>query len=72
MITFKIKLILLLDFKRVYNNYYIHQYIVASELKDPICHSNECLIGSFSSEATIYRDTSYIMNVNIYNGHCFF
>ena len=29
------------------------QYIVASELKDPICHSNECQIGSFSSEATI-------------------
>ena len=31
-----------------------HIYIVASELKDPICHSNECQIGSFSSEATIY------------------
>ena len=30
------------------------QHIVASELKDPICHSNECQIGSFSSEATIY------------------
>ena len=30
----------------------IIQYIVASELKDPICHSNECQIGSFSSEAT--------------------
>ena len=29
----------------------LHQ-IVASELKDPICHSNECQIGSFSSEAT--------------------
>ena len=29
-------------------------YIVASELKDSICHSNECQIGSFSSEATIY------------------
>ena len=28
-------------------------YIVASSLKDPICHSNECQIGSFSSEATI-------------------
>ena len=28
-------------------------YIVASELKDPICHSYECQIGSFSSEATI-------------------
>ena len=30
-------------------------HIVASELKDPICHSNECQIGSFSSEATILR-----------------
>ena len=29
-------------------------HIVASELKDPICHSDECQIGSFSSEATIY------------------
>ena len=25
--------------------------IDASELNDPICHSNECQIGSFSSEA---------------------
>ena len=33
--------------------YLVHQNIVASELKDPICHSNECQIGSFSSEATI-------------------
>ena len=29
-------------------------YIVASELKDPICHSDECQIGSFSSVAAIY------------------
>ena len=29
------------------------KHIVASELKDPICHSDECQIGSFSSEATI-------------------
>ena len=29
-------------------------YIVASELKDPIWHSSEWQIGSFSSEATIY------------------
>ena len=29
--------------------------IVASELKDPICHSDECQIGSFSSEATICK-----------------
>ena len=28
------------------------EHLVASELKDPICHSNECQIGSFSSEAT--------------------
>ena len=37
--------------------------IVASELKDPTCHSNECQIGSFSSEATrypkIYRNTVF-------------
>ena len=30
------------------------KYIVASELKDPICHSDECQIGSFSSEATVH------------------
>ena len=30
-------------------------YIVASELKDPICHSDECQIGSFSSDATICK-----------------
>ena len=29
-------------------------HLVASEQKDPICHSNECQIGSFSSEATIF------------------
>ena len=28
-------------------------HIVVSELNDPICHSDECQIGSFSSEATI-------------------
>ena len=33
--------------------------IVASELKDPICHSNECQIGSFSSEATIYYSYNF-------------
>ena len=32
----------------------IHKHIVASELKDPIWHSLEWQIGSFSSEATIY------------------
>ena len=35
----------LTDFRR--------QHLVASELKDPICHSDECQIGSFSSESTI-------------------
>ena len=36
-------------------SYYLgHHHFVASELKDPICHSNECQIGSFSSEATIW------------------
>ena len=42
------------------NNNYLLNYLlldevkqyVASELKDPICHSDECQIGSFSSEAT--------------------
>ena len=29
-------------------------YIAASELKDPIWHSLEWQIGSFSSQATIY------------------
>ena len=28
-------------------------HIVASELKDPICHSDECQIGFFSTEETI-------------------
>ena len=28
-------------------------HFVASELNDPICHSDECQMGSFSSEATI-------------------
>ena len=42
-----------------YGNIYAVQvhcsyYIVASELKDPIWHSSEWQIGSFSSEATIY------------------
>ena len=32
---------------------YIILHLVASELNDPICHSGECQIGSFSSEATI-------------------
>ena len=34
------------------------RYIVASELKDPICHSDECQIGSFSSEATICKNSA--------------
>ena len=36
----------------VYKPDYMRYHIVASELKDPICHSDECQIGSFSSEAT--------------------
>ena len=32
--------------------YCLSVLLVASELKDPICHSDECQIGSFSSEAT--------------------
>ena len=35
-----------------------HLRFVASELKDPICHSNECQIESFSSEATVYLLTN--------------
>ena len=38
--------------------------IVASELKDPICHSNECQIGSFSSEATIHSFISKKLTLN--------
>ena len=32
---------------------FVGDHVVASELKDPICHSDECQIGSFSSEATM-------------------
>ena len=32
---------------------------VASELNDPICHSDECQIGSFSSEATIFNSVTW-------------
>ena len=39
------------------------RHFVASELKDPICHSNECQIGSFSSEATIYDDHFSVVTV---------
>ena len=31
-----------------------------SSLKEPICHSNECQIGSFSSEATIWQLFDFI------------
>ena len=40
-------------------------YIVATELKDPICHSDECQIGSFSSEATICYDI-YVYYIVVY------
>ena len=47
-------------------------HIVASELKDPICRSNECQIGSFSSEATIctqsYWSIVYV-SVTVYGTH---
>ena len=42
----------ILEFLRCFISNAIGNF-VASELKDPICHSNECQIGSFSSEATI-------------------
>ena len=46
------------------------KHIVASELKEPIYHSNECQIGSFSSEATIYnmvlvKKLSIMLHVNV-------
>ena len=45
-------------YKLVFEEYFFvgnlgKEDFVASELKDPICHSNECQIWSFSSEATI-------------------
>ena len=46
------------------------RHIVASELKDPICHSNECQIGSFSSEATIcLMTTIYGDKATLYHAH---
>ena len=43
----------LLKFKpQIWSCLCLNTHFVASELKDPICHS-ECQIGSFSSEATI-------------------
>ena len=48
-------------------------YFVASELKDPICHSDECQIGSFSSEATIsvylFMKITRIKYAEQYNKH---
>ena len=41
-------------------------HIVASELNDPICHSNECQIGSFSSEATISCHWPYSNDIVLY------
>ena len=44
-------------------------HIIASELKDPICHSNECQIGSFSSESAILsaqRWACYVRPLPIY------
>ena len=40
------------------------KYIVASELKDPICHSDECQIGSFSSEAWFIQNHSAVSEVS--------
>ena len=47
---------------------YVLLYFVASELKDPICHSDECQIGSFSSEATICT-WNFALRVVM---HCFY
>ena len=35
-------------------NMYVH--VVASELKDPICDSDECQIGSFSDDVYVCHD----------------
>ena len=42
------------------------EYIVASELNDLICHSNECQIGSFSSEATICAQNYTLISLSVY------
>ena len=49
----------------------MREEFVASELKDPICHSDECQIGSFSSEAKnhTHRPTSVYRHIiqNLYS-----
>ena len=57
-ITFVGHLLLNLTVMSFTFNYCIIHF-VASELKDPICHSDECQIGSFSSEATICSSLIY-------------
>ena len=55
----------------------VHTHFVASELKDPIWHSSEWQIGSFSSEPTtcsnelfnIYADTHARIKVNVHSEH---
>ena len=37
-------------------------YIVASELKDPICHSNECQIGSFNFK---YNNVIWVLLITL-------
>ena len=49
-------------------------HVVASELKDPICHSNECQIGSFSSEATMFpsdKNANCVTSFKIYSRDIF-
>ena len=48
------KLIILMTYVTADFQFKCNQFVV-SELNDPICHSNECQIGSFSSEATNSR-----------------
>ena len=45
------------------------EQIVASELKDPICHSDECQIESFSSVATICTYFVYFKTKKEYNNN---
>ena len=53
-----------------YSTVVIVNCIVASELKDPICHSDECQIGSFSSEATVWSMTTSVYSECISLSFC--
>ena len=54
------------------NNDVTNDDIVASELNDPIWHSLEWQIGSFSSEATIWGVDAYIRTSYEHDDQCSF